>query len=55
VDTLNGSALRQRWAALQAPALVTSFVVVGAVNVGGVAKSSSIEALVCSAELIVSI
>jgi hypothetical protein len=41
---------------LEAPALVTSFAVVGAVNVGGVvAKSSSIGAFVCSAELIVSI
>jgi hypothetical protein len=41
---------------LEAPALVSSLVVIGAVNVGGVvAKSTSIGALVCSAELIVSI
>jgi hypothetical protein len=40
---------------IEAPALVTSFVAVGAVNVGGVAKSISIGALVCSAELTSSI
>jgi hypothetical protein len=46
------------WALVQsteAPALVTSFVVVGAVNVAGVAKFSYIGAIVCSADLIVSI
>jgi hypothetical protein len=39
---------------IEAPTLVTSLAVVGVVNVGGVAKSSSIGALVCSAELILS-
>jgi hypothetical protein len=37
---------------IEAPALVASFVVVGAVNVGGVAKSTSIGAIVCSAGLL---
>jgi nitrate reductase NapE component len=40
---------------IEAPALVTSFIFVVALNAGGGAKSTSIGATVCSAELIVSI
>jgi hypothetical protein len=40
---------------VEAPALVTSFVVLCAVNVEGDAESTSIGALVCSAELLVPI